>query len=260
MASDISGVMQLAWTVHHNYYHHMTPEAPDGFKQPVNGLASLQSFLQILHKDVNADNSILEKLGEQKKGNLKWFLSSCYDTLKHMDMFLYICGPIGVGDDLQPWRNVRWLTQQRGVPALRAKVTAHIRSISLCMSAIGTLPQLVLGANQASRVSALEHQQQGETRSIPLNQDSVAAETEPPAIDMDETTISAQNSSSPLSIESLAVETTKINAPVEKLSSSFSWADILSEIAGRTWYGYWHLDHHNWTLDARNIRRYFTPD
>ncbi|KAI9723315.1 MAG: hypothetical protein M1812_001198 [Candelaria pacifica] len=153
--TDLLSVTQLAWTLYHNCYL-VAREAPDEFRQLVNELASLQGVLRTLRDDVNSDKSFLDRLGENRKGTLERCLASCYETLKNLEKLVLKYRQLGIGDGLQFWRKIKWVTQQRDVSNLRAKIMVHTCNISLCMSSIGNSS---LARIETSLVAALDRQQ-----------------------------------------------------------------------------------------------------
>ncbi|KAI9799927.1 MAG: hypothetical protein M1825_004298 [Sarcosagium campestre] len=155
---DFLAVTKLAWNLYHNCYL-VAREAPDEFRQLVNELASLQGVLRTLRDDVNSDRSFLDKLGEARKQTLERCLAGCYDTLRKLEQLVIKYRQLGIGDGLQFWRKIKWVTQQRDVSNLRAKVMIHTCNISLCMSSIGNSS---LARIETSMVAALERQQAAE--------------------------------------------------------------------------------------------------
>ncbi|KAI9846413.1 MAG: hypothetical protein M1837_004004 [Sclerophora amabilis] len=178
---DLLAVTKLAWDLYHNCFL-VAREAPEDFRQLVNELASLQGVLRTLRDDVNSDKSFLEKLGESKKDMLERCLGGCYDTLKKLEELVTKYRQLGIGGDgMQFWRKIKWVTQQRDISNLRAKVMIHTCNLSLCMSSIGNSS---LARIETSMVAALERQQVSQEQG---QEEPVTPQTRTRSIDVNET-------------------------------------------------------------------------
>ncbi len=133
---DLLAVTRLAWDLYHNCYL-VAREAPDEFRQLVNELASLQGVLRTLRDDVTSDKSFLERLGENRKQTLERCLTGCYETLRKLQALVVKYRKLGIGDGLQFWRKIKWVSQQTEIADLKFKVMVHTCNLSLCMSTIG---------------------------------------------------------------------------------------------------------------------------
>ncbi|KAI9669583.1 MAG: hypothetical protein M1817_004626 [Caeruleum heppii] len=133
---DLLGVTRLAWNLYHNCYL-VAREAPDEFRQLVNELASLQGVLRTLRDDVNSDKAFLERMGENRRQTLSRCLAGCFDTLRRLEALVNKYRELGIGDGIMFWQRIKWITQQRDVSSLRAKIMVHTANISLCMTSIG---------------------------------------------------------------------------------------------------------------------------
>ncbi len=127
---------QLAWDLYHNCYL-VAREGPDEFRQLVNELASLQGVLRTLRDDITSDKSFLEKLGENRKQTLERCLAACFETLQKLQELVIKYRKLGIGDGVQFWRKIKWVTQQKTIANLKAKVMVHSCNLSLCITSIG---------------------------------------------------------------------------------------------------------------------------
>ena len=133
---DILAITKLAWDLYHGCYL-VAREAPDGFRQLVNELASLQGVLRTLRDDINSDKSFFERLGESRKQMLEKCLQACFDTLRSLQKLTIKYRELGLGDGIQFWRKLKWTTKQGEIADLKSKIMVHTCNISLCMSSIG---------------------------------------------------------------------------------------------------------------------------
>lgn len=134
--TDVLAVTKLAWDLYHNCFL-VAREAPDNFRQLVNELASLQGVLRTLRDDINSDKSFLDRLGENRKQALERALSTCFDTLHKLQTLVSKYRELGVGDGVQFWKKLKWVSKQTEISDLKSKIMAHTCQISLCMTSIG---------------------------------------------------------------------------------------------------------------------------
>lgn len=134
--ADLLTLTKLAWDLYHNCYL-VARDAPDGFRQLVNELASLQGVLRSLRDDVNSDKSFLERLGEDRKQTLERCLQGCFNTLKELRDLVVKYRELGIGDGLMFWQKIKWISQKSTITELKSKVMVHTCNLSLCMSSIG---------------------------------------------------------------------------------------------------------------------------
>lgn len=134
--ADLLTLTKLAWDLYHNCYL-VARDAPDGFRQLVNELASLQGILRSLRDDVNSDKSFLERLGEDRKQTLERCLQGCFHTLQELRDLVMKYRQLGIGDGLMFWQKIKWITQKSTINELKSKVMVHSCNLSLCMSSIG---------------------------------------------------------------------------------------------------------------------------
>ncbi|KAE8354898.1 hypothetical protein BDV28DRAFT_65884 [Aspergillus coremiiformis] len=151
-AADILTLTKLAWDLYHNCYL-ITNEAPDGFKQLVNELASLQGVLRALRDDVNSNASFFDDLEEGRRNTLQKCLDTCFKTLQQMKELISRYRTMGWGDGRQFWQRVKWITQRGQIDDLKSRVMVHTCNLSLCMSSIGNS---TLARIEKSMADALE--------------------------------------------------------------------------------------------------------
>ena len=134
--ADLLTLTKLAWDLYHNCYL-VARDAPDGFRQLVNELASLQGVLRSLRDDVNSDKSFLERLGEDRKQTLERCLAGCFSTLHDLRDLVIKYRDLGIGDGIMFWQKIKWISQKSAITELKSKVMVHTCNLSLCMSSIG---------------------------------------------------------------------------------------------------------------------------
>ncbi|KAI9799996.1 MAG: hypothetical protein M1833_003525 [Piccolia ochrophora] len=164
---DVIGATKLAWHLYHDLYL-VASEAPEEFRQLVNELASLQGVLRTLRDDMGSDEMFMKRIGEARKETLGRCLAGCYETLERLNKLVLKYQKLGIGNGLQFWQRIKWVTQMREVSTLRAKVMVHSCNLSLCMSSIGkyeTGADSSLTRIETSMIHALERQQLGQEAS-----------------------------------------------------------------------------------------------
>lgn len=135
-AADVLGLAKLTWDLYHTCYL-VARDAPDGFRQLVNELTSLQGVLRTLRDDVNSNASFFDDLEEGRRQILVRCLSSCFDTLNRLNDLISRYQALGIGDRKRLfWQKVKWTTQRGHIEELKSKIMVHSCNISLCMSSI----------------------------------------------------------------------------------------------------------------------------
>lgn len=135
--SDVLALAKLSWDLYHACYL-VARDAPDGFRQLVNELASLQDVLRTFRDDVNTNSSFFDDLEEGRRRIVARCLSSCFDTLNRLDDLISRYQALGIGDRKQMfWQKVKWDTQSGRIAELKSKIMVHSCNISLCMSSMG---------------------------------------------------------------------------------------------------------------------------
>ncbi|PWY71710.1 hypothetical protein BO70DRAFT_298199 [Aspergillus heteromorphus CBS 117.55] len=92
----------------------MSLDAPDGFKQLVSKLESLNSVLQELRDGAVLTTVGQEKSGEERKITLQRGLNICYSNLKQLKELVDKYQDMGLGNGKLPWQLVNWATQEEG--------------------------------------------------------------------------------------------------------------------------------------------------
>ncbi|KAE8375368.1 hypothetical protein BDV26DRAFT_17749 [Aspergillus bertholletiae] len=135
-AADILTLTKLAWDLYHSCYL-ITSDAPEGFKQLVNELASLQGVLRALRDDVNSNKSFFDDIEECRRNTLQRCLDACFKTLQQVKEVITKYRILGVGDGKQFWQRVKWIAQKGQIEDLKSRLMVHTCNLSLCMSSIG---------------------------------------------------------------------------------------------------------------------------
>lgn len=130
--TDILAVTKLAWDLYNKCFL-VVREAPDEFRNLVNELDSLQSVLD----EINSEKSFMENLGENRKESLERCLSGCFETLHRLQKLVIKYQDLGSAHGLNFWKKIQWVTEQREIADLKARIMAHTCSISLYMTSIG---------------------------------------------------------------------------------------------------------------------------
>ena len=125
-----------AWDLYDNCYR-VAREAPDDFRQLVAELGALQTCLKNLRDDINSDKSYIKRLDPERKAALERFLKSCFDTLRKLQALVIYFKELGIGDGLQFWKRLKWVSKKSNITELKSQIMAHNVRISLCMSEIG---------------------------------------------------------------------------------------------------------------------------
>ena len=100
-------------------------------------LGALQSVLKNLRDDINSDKSYIKRLDPDRKESLERFLKSCFDTLRKLQALVVYFKELGIGDGLQFWKRLKWVSKKTTITELKSQIVAHNVRISLCMSEIG---------------------------------------------------------------------------------------------------------------------------
>lgn len=132
---DILNLTKLAWDLYHSC-DRVAGDAPDGFRQLVAELASLQASLRALRDDVSSDTSLFEKLDDNRKQILDRCLDRSFNTLQQLKGLMVTYKDMGIGDGKQFWQRVKWATQRDHIKELKSKIMVHTCHLTLCMSSI----------------------------------------------------------------------------------------------------------------------------
>lgn len=136
-AADVLSLAKLSWDLYRTCYL-VAGDAPDGFRQLVNELASLQGVLRTLRDDVNSNASFFDELENGRQQILARCLGSCCDTLNRLNELISRYQALGIGDRKQLfWQKIKWATQRTHIEELKSKIMVHSCNINLCMSSIG---------------------------------------------------------------------------------------------------------------------------
>lgn len=114
--------------------HPLTKEAPDGFRELVQELVSLQASLRGLSNDLGSDTMFFDSMSEDRKQTLERCVSACFPTLQRLKALLKRYRELGIGDENEFWLKVEWATQQTQIESIRSKIMVHTCNLTLCMS------------------------------------------------------------------------------------------------------------------------------
>lgn len=133
---DISTLTKTAWELY-NECCPLAQEAPDGFRNLVTELGSLQGTLRALSDDLNSNTSFFERMGKDRKQTFERWVTSSFQTLQRLKNLIDRYRELGIGVDRQFWQKIKWVTQRTQVANLRSRIMVHTCNLSLCMSPIG---------------------------------------------------------------------------------------------------------------------------
>lgn len=134
--ADVLALAKLSWDLYHTCYL-VARDAPDGFRQLVNELCSLQDVLRTLRDDVNTNTSFFDDMEEGRREIVARCLGSCFDTLNRLNNLISQYQALGIGDRKQSfWQKVKWATQSGHIGEVKSKIMVHSCNISLCMSSM----------------------------------------------------------------------------------------------------------------------------
>lgn len=111
-------------------------DAPDGFRQLVRELDSLQAALRTLRDDVSSNMALFERLDNSRKQNFHRRLDLCFDTLQRLEDLMAAYRDMGIFDGKQFWQRVKWTTQRGRIELLKSEVMVHCCCLPLCMSSL----------------------------------------------------------------------------------------------------------------------------
>lgn len=133
---DTPALTRVTWELY-NQCHPLAKDAPDGFRNLINDLGSLQESLRALSEDVSSNEFFFEKMDASRKQTLERCLNACYQTLQRFKSLLGRYRDLGVGEGKTFWQRIKWSTQRAQIEDIRSKLIVHTCNLSLCMSSIG---------------------------------------------------------------------------------------------------------------------------
>lgn len=133
---DIPALARVTWELY-NQFHPLSKDAPDGFRNLINDLGSLQGSLRALSEDVSSNAFFFQEMDTSRRQALERCLSACYQTLQRLKSLLGRYRDLGVGEGKTFWQRIKWSTQRVQIEDIRSKIIVHTCNLSLCMSSIG---------------------------------------------------------------------------------------------------------------------------
>ncbi|KAJ5671662.1 hypothetical protein N7507_000789 [Penicillium longicatenatum] len=134
--ADIPALTKATWEVY-NQCQTFAKDAPDGFRNLVTGLGSLQGVMRTLSDDFISHTAFFEQMNEDRRLILERCLNGCFETLTWLTRLLNRYRELGISEGQVFWQRIEWSTQRAQVEDIRSKLIVHTCNLSLCMSPIG---------------------------------------------------------------------------------------------------------------------------
>ncbi|PYH95253.1 hypothetical protein BO71DRAFT_377842 [Aspergillus ellipticus CBS 707.79] len=119
---DVPHVSRMTWDLY-SACAAMAGDAPDGFKQLVVKLESLNHVLRTIN-DGAASISGLEKPDEERKHALQLSLGACFSHLQQLKELVDKYQSMGLGNGKLSWQLINWVTQEENGPSSSGTVVA----------------------------------------------------------------------------------------------------------------------------------------
>lgn len=133
--TDIPALTKATWEVY-NQCQTFAKDAPDGFRNLVTGLGSLQGVMRNLSDDFISNTALFEQMREDRRLILERCLNACFETLTWLTSLLNWYRELGISEGKMFWQNINWPTQRMQIKDIRSKLMVHTCNLSLCMSPI----------------------------------------------------------------------------------------------------------------------------
>ncbi|KAJ5759178.1 hypothetical protein N7520_006334 [Penicillium odoratum] len=133
--ADIPALTKATWEVY-NQCQNFVKDAPDGFRNLVTGLGSLQGVMRTLTDDFISNTAFFERINEDRKLVLERCLNACFETLTCLTSLLNRYRELGISEGKAFWQRIKWTTQRAQVEDIRSKLMVHTCNLSLCVSPI----------------------------------------------------------------------------------------------------------------------------
>lgn len=112
-------------------------DAPDGLRNLVNDVESLQGTLKILADDVVSNFSFFERMDDGRKLMLERCVSACFETFQRLNDLLGRYQELSMGSGNNFRRSIKWAAERTQVENIRSRVMVHTSILGLYMSPIG---------------------------------------------------------------------------------------------------------------------------
>lgn len=126
---DIPALARLSWDLYHSCYL-ISWDAPDGFRNLVTELASLQGTLGAFRDHVTSNPSFFESLPEDRIHGLRSCLHGSHSALKQLGDLVTKYRGSGLGDG----PNFEWDTHRGQIEGLRSRIMVYSANLHLYMT------------------------------------------------------------------------------------------------------------------------------
>ncbi|KAJ5923526.1 hypothetical protein N7454_008771 [Penicillium verhagenii] len=133
--ADIPALTKATWEVY-NQCQIFAKDAPDGFRNLVTGLGSLQGVMRTLADDFTTNTLFFEEMNEDRRSILERCLNACFETLAWLTSLLNRYQELGISEGKVFWQKIKWATQRTQVEDIRSQLLVHTCNLNLCMSPI----------------------------------------------------------------------------------------------------------------------------
>lgn len=131
--TDFPALTKATWEVY-NQCQVFAKDAPDGFRNLVTGLGSLQGVMRTLSDDFVSNTAFFEQMSEDRRMILERCLNGCFKTLTWLTSLLNRYRELGISEGKAFWQKIKWSTQRTQIEDIRSKLIVHTCNLSLCMS------------------------------------------------------------------------------------------------------------------------------
>ncbi|KAJ5526258.1 hypothetical protein N7494_012908 [Penicillium frequentans] len=131
--TDIPALTKATWEIY-NQCQTFAKDAPDGFRNLVTGLGSLQGVMRTLSDDFISNTAFFEQMSEDRRMIIERCLNDCFATLTWLTSLINRYRELGISEGKTFWQKVKWSTQRTQIEDIRSKLIVHTCNLSLCMS------------------------------------------------------------------------------------------------------------------------------
>ncbi|KAJ6095622.1 hypothetical protein N7486_006368 [Penicillium sp. IBT 16267x] len=133
--NDIPALTKATWEVY-NQCQIFAKDAPDGFRNLVTELGSLQGVMRTLSDNFISNTPFFEQMNKDRRLILERCLNACVETLTRLTSLLNQYRELGISEGKVFWQRIKWATQRAHVEDIKSKLIIHTCNLSLCMSPI----------------------------------------------------------------------------------------------------------------------------
>ncbi|KAJ5994461.1 hypothetical protein N7451_010185 [Penicillium sp. IBT 35674x] len=131
--NDIPALTKATWEVYIQCQI-FAGDAPDGFRNLVTGLASLQGVMRTISDDFISNAASFQQMSQDRRMILERCLNGCFETLTWLTSLLNRYRELGISEGKAFWQRIKWSTQRMQVEDIRSKLIVHTCNLNLCMS------------------------------------------------------------------------------------------------------------------------------